>query len=208
MAQLRNKPYFWVTWLTPLLSGEDNCEWKVWMKAHYQGLAKLDLGFDSSQWNENHTALLNELKREYQRGCERLLMEGQTSWRIDGKTATVAGKMDLLTQHPNLVIDAKTGKAKDSHVLQMKIYLLALELGAVPGVSGKFKGVLRYADGHSTEVLSCDALFKQRLFSLVKRLAGVESEPVPSLYECRFCDLADCEARFVEQKALYETTEF
>ena len=203
----RRKPYFWVSWLTPLLVGEDNCEWKVWMKAHYQDLRKLPSDFDSDKWNENHTALLTSLRDEYTPKVSRILTEGQTSWKIEGQTAIVAGKMDLVTFEPNLVIDAKTGKQKDSHSAQMRIYLLAIELGAVPDVSGRFNAVLRYGD-RAVDVRGPDATFKERFYGLVKRLAGPQMEPIPSFNECKYCDLADCESRYGESPKPLETVEF
>ncbi len=191
----RKKPYIWVTWLTPLLAGEDSCEWKTWLKAHYQGWRKMPSDFDSAKWNENHTALLNQLRDEYRAKCGTLLMEGQTKWQIEGKTAIVAGKMDLLTLNPNWIIDAKTGKPKNSHVIQMKIYLLAVEMGALPGISGKFQAVLRYTD-HEREIPSVDDVFRERFFALVRRIGAKDAlSTVPSLSECRFCDIADCPDR-------------
>src|ERR1051325_12129122 len=166
MPEPRKKPYLWVTWLAPLLSGGDSCEFKVWMKAHFTKLAKLETesAFDASAWQENHTAMLNELREEYRPKCETLLIEGQTGWKMEGKTATVAGQMDLVTFGPNLVIDAKSGRQKASHVMQMKIYLLVTELGLIPNVSGKFAGVLRYPGNKAVEVPECDETFKQRFF--------------------------------------------
>lgn len=194
---LRSKPYFWVSWLCPLLSGEDNCEYKVWLKSHYTSIEKLDSDFDSSKWNENHTALLMALKEEYSKISGKVLMEGETSWKMIGRTADVAGKMDLITLGPNLVIDAKSGKAKDSHIMQMKIYLLAIELGLIPGITGEFVGVLRYPN-FSTTVLGGDAEFKDRFFSLVSRLALKNGDAIPSRMECKFCDIARCSARYKE----------
>ena len=204
----RSKPYFWVTRLTPLLAGEDSCEWKVWFKSHYQNYDKIHRdGASLSEWEEKHTALLNKLKAEYKATSGQVLVEGQTAWKIEGKSAIVAGKMDLIALNPNLVIDAKGGKPKSSHVVQVKLYLLAIELGAVPGVQGHFSGVLGYPDGHKVDVLQPDKDFKERFYSLVKRLATVEAETVPSKYECEFCDLADCTARF-DKESVLQTAEF
>jgi len=196
--QPRGKPYFWVTWLTEILSGHDLCEWKVWMKGHYRDVPMLPRDFDMAQWNEEHTAYLGELRKEYGEQAERVLVEGQTEWKIEGKTAIVAGKMDLITFTPNLVVDAKTGKQKDAHVPQMKLYLFAIERGAVAGIPPKtpFSAVLRYRTGESVDVPGVDANFKQRFFELMQRLgSNVEPKQVPSAGECRFCDLAECPAR-------------
>jgi hypothetical protein len=205
----RNKPYFWVTWLTPLLSGEDNCEWKIWMKGHYQDIPQRerDDAFDAAKWKEDHTAYLTSLRDEYAPKSKTMLVEGQTDWKLDGKTATVAGKMDIVTLRPNLVVDAKTGKPKDSHIAQVKIYLLALSLNAVRAATGKFSGVLRYKSGKTIDVPRIEPEFKERFFDLVRRLAGDEMAPTPSANECRFCDNAVCEARVSETVAA-KTSEF
>lgn len=208
----RSKPYFWVTWLTGLLAGENSCEWAAWMKGHYEKIPKQprDDGFDSAQWNAAHTALLNELRAEYAPDAKLLLVEDQTSWRIDGKTATIAGKMDLISVRPNIVIDAKSGRPKNSHVLQIQIYLLAIEINRVAAIPPSdaargFSGVLRYADGTSTDVPDVDLAFRERLFELLRRLGAPEPPaPTPSRRECKFCDVSVCTVRDTSEEAPIE----
>lgn len=219
MAQPRNKPYIWPTWIAPLLCGEDNCELKAWTKAHYKS-SSIDVlspeqvqeiypdvkPFDSVKWNEDHTALLMDLREEYKAKSKTIRKE--VEWRWDGQVATLAGKIDLITTDPNLIIDAKGGsRRKDSHVIQMKIYQIAIERGCVPGVKGEFKAVLRYGSAE-VETPPADDTFRQRLFNLIKRIAGQEKpDPSPSLSECKYCDLADCAARATEESVL-QTAEF
>lgn len=209
----RSKPYIWVTWLAPLLVGESDCQWKAWMQAHYQDLNKRqrDDGFDASKWNQEHTQYSLELREEYASKCKQFLIEGETSWKIDGRTATVAGKMDLVTLKPNLVIDAKTGKKKNSHVAQLQIYLLAIELGCLPLIGKtkqKFSGVLRYRSGEVVNVPPLDDEFRARFYDLVRRLAGPELATTPSKHECKFCDLADCTDRVDAETPAALTDEF
>lgn len=170
------------------------------MKGRYQGLEKVERSkTDSAKWQERHTALMDKLRVEYQAKSKHILTEGQTSWKIEGKRsgAIVAGKMDLVTFQPNLVIDAKSGKPKDSHILQVKIYLLAISLGCVPNVKGQFRGVLRYVDASPVEVPGIDDAFKLRFFNLVRLLTeGPDPQPVPSKFECQYCDVAECQVRF------------
>lgn len=203
----RSKPYFWCTWLAPLLAGSDSCEYKVWLKAHHEGIQKLSRDFDAATYNENHTALLNEIRDDFtERGSEVLV---ERRWKIEGKTATVAGSIDLVTLKPNLIIDAKSGREKDSHVEQVKIYLLAVELGAVHGVQGRFEGLVKYPN-NETLVPSIDQVFKERFFTLVRNLASeVERAKVPSKYECQFCDIADCDSRWMDtEETVFQTVEF
>lgn len=214
----REQPYIWPSWITPLLAGENSCEWKVWMKAHYQDLPALaaeevnriypnSKPFDSVKWNENHTALLTKLQAEYNANSEAVMKEA--AWKIKGRVATLAGKIDLLVINPNIVIDAKSGKPKDSHAVQVRIYLLAIQMNAMPGIKGDFKGLLRYANGGGTvEVPGPDETFKDRLFTLIKRIgAADEPKPSPSFSECSFCDLAKCPVR-VTKESMVETNEF
>ena len=48
MAQRRQHPYVWATWLPRLLTGENSCEWAIWFKAHYQDWAQGPLRLRSS----------------------------------------------------------------------------------------------------------------------------------------------------------------
>ena len=36
MAQRRQHPYTWTTWLPRLLTSENSCEWAVWFKTHHK----------------------------------------------------------------------------------------------------------------------------------------------------------------------------
>ena len=58
----RESPYIWTTWLPKLLTGDNSCEWAVWLKAHYQDWAKMTSDFNQADWLVKHTALLNEKK--------------------------------------------------------------------------------------------------------------------------------------------------
>lgn len=62
MAILRSgPPYFWVTWVTRLLSGEDSCEWSSWFRAHheYGTWEQTPSSFDPVRWQMDHTAALS-----------------------------------------------------------------------------------------------------------------------------------------------------
>lgn len=200
--QERSKPYFWCTWLTPLLAGENSCYWAAWFKGHYEKYDKQPRdGSSLAEWEQKHTALLNSLIDEYTPLARQVLIEGQTKWTMKGSVANVGGKMDLITIHPNLVIDAKSGEPKSSHIIQVQLYLTAIELGAVPAVRevpGKFTGMLRYPNGHSVEVSAPTDAFKFRFYQLVKSLAADKPKTVPSKYECLFCDIKDCDSRYSE----------
>ena len=64
LAQRRERPYIWTTWLPRLLTGENSCEWAIWFKAHHQNWAKVPSDFNQAEWMLNHTSLLNEKKSQ------------------------------------------------------------------------------------------------------------------------------------------------
>ena len=55
----RREVYIWVTYLTKLLSGESQCEFASWFKAHHT-YDKAPGSFDLAKWNVKHTKLLHE----------------------------------------------------------------------------------------------------------------------------------------------------
>ena len=60
LAQRREHPYMWATWLPKLLTGENSCEWTAWFKAHHRNWTRTPSDFNQAQWLLDHTALLNK----------------------------------------------------------------------------------------------------------------------------------------------------
>src|SRR2546426_12613973 len=58
VAQPREGPYIWVTWLSKLLAGEAHCEWALWFKAHHKYDKRLDESFDLASWAARHAELV------------------------------------------------------------------------------------------------------------------------------------------------------
>ena len=55
-------------------------------------------------------------------------IEGQNSFQLQGKSATLAGKPDLIARREDdvAIVDAKTGHESPSHAVQLMIYLYAV----------------------------------------------------------------------------------
>ena len=98
MTQHREHPYTWATWLPRLLAGEHSCEWAVWFKAHYQDWTKVPSDFNQAQWMLNHTALLNERITKWEVGGFDVDVEAQNRFELRGKSATLAGRPDLVAR--------------------------------------------------------------------------------------------------------------
>ena len=201
MARLRQPPYIWATWLPRLLTGERSCEWAIWFKAHYQGWTKQPSDFNQSQWMANHTALLNEQRDLWiDRGRE-VRVEEQNAFRLRGRTATLAGKPDLLILSKDhvLITDVKSGQGRPWHYRQLMIYMYALPKAMPEFKNFRIAGEIIYTT-HTKQVPQggIDQGFIQDLSALIRRLAAPEPPTtVPSASECRFCDIsaADCPDR-------------
>ena len=123
MAVPRETPYIWATWLPGLLTGENSCEWAVWFNAHYQDWTRTPSEFNQAEWMLNHTALLNKRKANWKHGGFDVNIEGQNSFQLQGRSATLAGQPDLITQRDGqaVIVDVKTGQDSASHVVQVMI---------------------------------------------------------------------------------------
>ena len=83
----------------------------------------------------NHTALLNERRTNWEHGGFDVDIEAQNSFELRGRSATLAGKPDLITQRDGqaVIVDVKTGQESASHIVQVMIPVRHPEsAGALP----------------------------------------------------------------------------
>ena len=216
MAVPREAPYIWATWLPRLLTGEQSCEWAVWFKARYQDWTRPPSEFNQTEWMLNHTALLNKRKANWKHGGFDVNIEGQNSFALRGRSATLAGQPDLITQRDGqaVIVDVKTGQESASHVVQVMIYLYAIPRAFEQYRTLKLRGQVTY-DDHTVRITAeaVDDQFIQNLGALIRRLAADQPPArLPSPQECRFCDISalDCPERMDEgsEPAGRTTTDF
>ena len=98
MAIRREYPYIWATWLAKLLAGESAYEWAVWFKAHHRNWTRTPSDFNQAQWMLDHTALLNERITNWEVGGFDIDVEAQNRFELRGKSATLAGRPDLVAR--------------------------------------------------------------------------------------------------------------
>ena len=201
MPQHREHPYIWVTWLPRLLTGENSCEWASWFKAHYVERTRQPSDFDQAQWMLDHTALVNERIGNWEVGGYDVDVEAQNRFELRGRTATLAGKPDIIACREDavVVVDAKTGHESPSHAVQVMIYLYAVPRALQRYRNAKLRGQVTYR-GHTVRIPAeaVDVRFIQNLGALIRRLSADEpARRVPSLGECRFCEItaAECPNR-------------
>ena len=201
MPRPRESPYIWATWLAKLLAGESSCEWASWFRSHYQDWTKPPSDFNQAQWMLDHTTLVNRERESREKLGYEVFMEAQNAFRLRGRSATVAGKPDLIAVKGGdaVIIDAKTGKHSPAHAAQVLIYMYAVPLALKEYQGVQFRGHVVYADAQvSIPASGLEKKFVDNLASLIRRLASeTPARRVPSAQECAFCDItkSDCPER-------------
>lgn len=190
-AQKRSQAYLWVTWLAELLAGEKRCSFSVWKRTHYQ-LPKPPSSYDSSQ----HDEMVIQRAAQLQAEGFIVYVEYANAFKFKGKIfdICVAGRPDIVAIKDGWVVveDIKTGRRKDSHKLQVLLYMLLLPFapetqqycnGQTP------HGRLIYPD-RTVEIpaSSVDRPFKERLRQSIAAIASpTPPNPNPTSWECRYC---------------------
>ena len=202
MPQQREHPYIWTTWLPRLLTGENSCAWATWFKIHFQNWTRQPSDFDLAQWRIRHTALLNEQKAGWLDSGYNVYVEDQNAFRLRGRSATLAGKPDLIVVNNSnhaRVIDVKAGQEQDWHRVQVMIYMYAIPRALPQYRNVSIAGEVVYP--HGTRRIPQGGLptsFTQDLTKLIRSLAAPDPPSrVPSARECRHCDIsvAECPDR-------------
>ncbi len=151
-----------------------------------------------------HTALLNQQRREWEDRGHAVFVEGQNAFHLRGKSATLAGRPDLvvLDDRDATIIDVKTGREQPWHRVQVMIYQYALPLALPQYRNVRIDGEVIYPT-HTVRIPrgALPNEFIEDLGSLIRRLAADKpAQRVPSPQECRSCDISalDCPERVDE----------
>lgn len=198
--QKRDGSYIWVTWLKGLMVGDQSCEWASWFKSNYQNYEKVPSDFDSVAWNMNHTRLLRELHQVRRQAGDQISLERQNRFTYRHPSGVVLGGMpDLVSistsNESATVYDAKTGQERDADRVQVMIYMHLLPL-AHPAFEGmQLDGMVVYQDSQFYIPASAiDNKFIEGLTSWIDVLSSkTPALKVPSLSECRFCEVSKSE---------------
>lgn len=199
----RFAPYIWPTWISGLLSGEKQCEWAAWYRAHFN-FEKADVdGGDIDRIRKEHDEMVQRRAAALALNGWTVKVEDDNKFKLegrdrgDGKKSIMAGKPDIIAVKPKIVqvIDEKSGQKRKSDEWQVRIYQLALARTWFRGQGITITGIVEYRnDVVIVEALKPDQDAKIRS---VMAMAGGDLEPpkTPSLAECRFCPIAACPSR-------------
>jgi CRISPR/Cas system-associated exonuclease Cas4 (RecB family) len=208
MIPRTGKPYVYVTWVTGLLAGTDQCKWKAWVKSHYKytkGIPGEDPKEKASserflkQWIKNHDAMTNSRVPRLQAEGYTVRVEDDNSFKLAGESAILAGKPDIIATKDDakfaLVVDEKSGKEKPEHRWQVLIYMFALRITKLKDYI--IHGEIEHKDksipilAHELNKESTD-----HILNVVRLMGGPEPKATPSPGECRFCDILECPYRY------------
>ena len=201
MTRPRDGLYVWVTWLSKLMSGEVQCHWGAWFRTHYSGYRTQPVDAQLANWTVEHNQHLAELISERKALGEVAYKEDQNRFRVRRASGLViAGRPDLITYTETTgqytVYDVKTGKQKQSDIIQVMLYCYCLPY-ASPIYKGKtLNGCVIYKTDR-VEVppqMIDDAFTKKAVYFLNIVESPDAPDKYPSPVECKYCDLSseDC----------------
>jgi hypothetical protein len=206
MATVEKKglPNFWVTWLCPILAGDNHCEYAPWFRSRFK-YDKQPRDTHLETWQLEHTAMVQATVATLHADGWTVTLEGQNAFRLTGKHAILAGKPDIIARKGDQVkvIDCKTGQPSTKDVVQVCVYLIVIPLvWRRPDLW--IEGELHYKT-HTTPISAeySASQVKDRLFALLRKLGTSEQAPptVPSERECAWCDIAACADRWTAAAA-------
>ena len=197
---LRREPYIWTTWITGLLAGSNHCQWAAWIRSNYGVVKKRESGVDLAVWKGLHGAMVQDRAAQLLSDGLTVYVEDQNKFNLRGHSATLGGVPDIVAVDEvtcrALVVDCKTGKPRDSDIFQVLIYMMMLPL-AKPHLRGlTFEGELYYGLANRVEVPASrlNDSTRQLIQRTITKMSEGPLPKVPSLQECKFCDIAkeDC----------------
>lgn len=209
MAFARPFPFVHVNWLAPVLASDRQCWYQPWLKSHFK-LQEMESDFDLAAWKVEHAEMVEARRLELEAEGWQVFLEDQTDFKLNGQTATVSGKCDLVAVRGDdaRVEDCKSGQQRGGDFFQVLEYMLALPLckeGKHPSpahlaiVGKRLTGAVVYrASRREIQPEEFTAELRQRIVDAIKRMGDpTPPAPAPSAGECRFCRIsaADCTYR-------------
>jgi hypothetical protein len=196
--QLRDTVFIWPSWISKLVSGEDQCEWKYWFKAHYT-YDKKPSDFNLAIWTVKHNALLKQRRDDYEKQEYKVFIEDQNAFRLELNNYIISGKCDLIAINEKLksgiIDDCKTGKTKTSDHIQVIFYMMLVPKAIEKYKDYKFNGNITYKDGVPNVKIpftaANDESLKKIIWDTIQKLVTSENNcrKVPSEKECKNCDI-------------------
>jgi len=196
MAESRDSPYIWVTWLATIMSGSITCHWQSWFKSQNQLTEKQSDDFDLAGWTIDHTKMLTELNKKLTEENYNPIIEQGIKYEIPDSNAVIAGKPDCVIEKKNEVIiyDCKTGKEKISNQVQVMIYMYLLQKNKT--YKKQIRGIIKYKD-KEIEIPNLPENFEENFNYFIDILSSSKPPTKNPGDDCKFCKITknDCPER-------------
>ena len=196
----RPRAYVYPTWITKQLAGENKCWYQPWYKAHFR-YKKLPDNPDRADffrdYTERHDTIVRHRVMDLKLQGYTVKVEDEGSFRVKGQAGDISGKPDIVAMKDDVavVIDAKSGKPRQSDHWQVLLYMMLLPLDWLKGFA-KVRGEVEYKDG-TADVRPIEAREREEIGEALRRVMGPEAPTaVPSAGDCKFCDIERCQFRF------------
>ena len=199
MTTRRDIPRMQVTGLSELMSGDQSCLFRPWFKSWHQGYQRLSGGDEGlAYWHARHSLVVHELADRLEReGCEVFIEDQNWFDTISASGSVLSGKPDVIALHPDgsaTVYDAKTGTARPSDEIHVKLYLLLLPRSDHQRWRGvSLEGAVVYPGADDVRIGSGDITqeFIEQVAAYMSRIVAPEpGRAVPSIRECQWCELS------------------
>lgn len=197
--KMRGRPYVWPSWITKLLAGEEHCWWRAWYKSHYKYEKVPDDPERAEffrEWTAKHDAITQRRAQELRDQGYLLKIEEEGQFKLVGDRADLSGKPDIVAMKDSeaLVVDAKSGRRRESDHWQVLLYIFALPMSWLQGYS--LRGEVEY-QGCREQVRPMSPEVREKIVQAMRKITGTDSpSAVPSQFECRYCDIASCPVRW------------
>lgn len=223
-------PYVWAKWIAGLLSGEDQCKWKTWYRAHFRYekiVESTEKRNRLSSWTADHADLVERRAAKLREDGWKVWTEAQNKHSVKGRAALVGMQADIVAVRDVTsssttrafaldgltavarIEDVKTGKEREADFWQVVTYGVLYQIGRAELEGKVVVGAVVYGDGKIREIPSdVIALGRDRVTKMLAEMGSdVEPPRVPSSRECAFCDVAKCPSRIIEIEPSQATTE-
>lgn len=207
----RGKPYTWVTWITPLLAKIAKCEWSAWYRSHYRYAKRVnDSGGDLEAWKSDHAEMVDARREEMELQGFTVSIEDHNAFKMFGRGGGIlAGKPDIIGIKGvrALIVDEKSGEPKRSDEWQVLVYMRAFPKMAKEFALLEVEGEVEYRNGRSkTRALGAEE--KSAISDVMQVVHGELAPPrSPSLFECKYCDIASCPERMEAEEKVIDAAE-
>jgi len=185
----RKTPIVAPSWLAKLLNGEIQCLFQYYVQAWYK--VKPSSVNDFTLYQIKHESFLRERRQYWESRGYRISVEKQNLISFPTISGLqFIGEPDLYITDINHIEELKTGKPKNSDVIQLMLYMCAAYYAY--GLHEIPSGEIRYRDGscHFIDPEEITNEFREEVTKLNKLLASEEEPlPLPTKDNCQYCKL-------------------